>query len=359
MTALPPTVAAVPAPTGLRNALSACRHRTGLGLGTTLALLAIGLASAPAADAQGAVFSIMPVSRQPYFVFRSSPGSTVQGKLRVVNDGATTGKVALSAVDATTGQTSGAVYLSAGAKRRDVGRWLSLSAATLTLGPRQSKIVTFSVRVPARVRGGQHLGGLVAAPVQARATRITHRAKATFRVNIKEIAIVAVEVNLPGARRQRMSITSLGASGRPGYQTLLIGLANIGNTLVKGAGRLTVSTAGGSPRLAQSFALDTFVPHTSIAFPLYVRGKRLPPGRYIGTVTIRYGHGHKLRRTFGFTISGHQLRQTYGTVAPYGVGGPGSGSSMPAWALGLGAVALVGLSVGGSSRYFRRRAARS
>jgi hypothetical protein len=335
------------------------RHRlTGLCVLATVALSAAGLVPASGASAQGAVFSITPVKREPYFIFHTSPGGVVSGQVRIVNVSASAGQVALYPVDATTGQTSGAVYLSAQAQRRGVGRWLSLSTSILTLGARQHRVVSFSLRVPPGTSAGQHLGGLVAAPLKPQSTRATTRGRNSFHVNIQEISIVAVQVNLPGPARQQMAISDLVASGRPGYQTLLIGLGNTGNTLVKGTGRLTVSRTGGSRVLERSFPLDTFVPQTRIAFPVYVRGRRLPAGAYVAEVVITYGSGHQVRRTFHFGISSHQVRQTYGTTGTSnGTGASSSGSSIPVWALVLGAVLLVGGSVVGSSLYFRRRAA--
>jgi hypothetical protein len=319
-------------------------------------VLAAGLAGAPSAAAQGAVFSITPVNQQPYFVFKGVPGRTLHGAVRVVNDSSVAGRVSLYAVDATTGQTSGAVYLSPGARRRDVGRWVRLSAHSLWLAAHGSRTVSFVVSVPRGSPGGQHLGGLVAAPIEARETQTRRAGKRAFQVKIRQIAIVAVQVSLPGAAVQRMGIRSLAASGQPRYQTLLVGLANTGNTLVKGAGRLTIS-GHGRRVLDSAFALDRFVPRTHVAFPVYVRGKRVPPGRYVAVVSIRYGHGHTLRRVFGLTISAGQVRRTYGTnAASLGGGQPGN-AAPPGWALGLGALALVGVSVGGSSLYFRRRSA--
>jgi hypothetical protein len=335
------------------------RHRlTGLCALATVALSAASLVPAPVASAQGAVFSITPAKREPYFIFHTSPGGVVSGQVRIVNVSASAGQVALYPVDATTGQTSGAVYLSAQAQRRGVGRWLSLSTSILTLGARQHRVVSFSVRVPPGSSAGQHLGGLVAAPLKPQSTRATTRGRNTFHVNIQEISIVAVQVDLPGPARQQMVISDLVASGRPGYQTLLIGLGNTGNTLVKGTGRITVSRAGGGRVLQRSFPLDTFVPQTRIAFPVYVRGPRLPAGSYVAEVVITYGSGHRVSRTFRFAISTHQVRQTYGTTGTSNsTGASSSGSSIPVWVLVLGAVLLVGGSVGGSSLYFRRRAA--
>jgi hypothetical protein len=320
------------------------------------AAIAICLASAPAAWAQGATFSITPLNREPFFVFHSTPGHVLRGRVRVVNVSATPGSVALYPVDATTGQTSGAVYQSTNAERRDVGAWIRLSRSQLTLGPHGGATVAFSVTIPPPTRQGEHLGGLVARPLQLRSTSVVGKGKHSFRVNVEQIAIVAVQVDLPGVD-QRMDITSLSAGGRPGYQTLALGLANIGDALVKGRGTLTVSNASGKQVLNQAFPLDTFVPHTQIAYPVYVRQGRLAPGGYRGTVTIYYGDGHRLSKTFGFAISSQQVRQTFGSSPSGPTAGRRSSSSIPTWALGLGGAGLVGLSVGGSALYFRRRPA--
>lgn len=100
-------------------------------------------------------------------------------------------------------------------------------------------------------------------------------------------------------------------------------------------------------------------PRPGSPFPVYVRGPRLAPGPYVAQVAIRYGNGHRLRRTFRFTISAHQLRQVYGTTGTSATTtqAGSSASSIPVWGLVLGAVLIIGASVGESSLDFRRRAA--
>ena len=326
-------------------------------LALVISLTGLGsLASAAAAAGAGPVFSITPTTRAPYFVFNSSPGTQIQGAVRVVNVSSDAGTARLFAVDATTGQTSGAVYESEGAPRRVVGAWTKLAASTLTLGPHQGATVSFSVAVPAGEAAGQYLGGLVAAPVVPTATSTTTKGSHTFHVNIQEISVVAVQVNLPGPRVRSLRITGVSASGRPGYQTLLLGLDNAGNSLLKGRGRLTVSRSG-RPVLDQTFPLDTMVPGTSIDYPVYVRGARLPPGLYVATVNVPYTGGQVAHGTFTFDISSSQVRQTFGSTVPPDAAIPSakSSSSVPAWAIGLGALALVAASIGGSALYFRRR----
>jgi hypothetical protein len=341
--------------TGRFHRLSRVRHRTLCRLSaiSALALAAFGAVAAPAVA--GSAFSITPIGSRPYFVFNARPGATISDQVRIVNVSGTTGTVRLSAVDASTGQTGGIVYLSTAAPRRAVGSWIKLSTRSLLLGPHASTVVPFTVTVPAGTAAGEYVGGLVAAPVVPTATHTGGSGGHHFRVLVIEIAIVAVQLNLPGPAVQRMAITSAGASGRPGYQTIVLGLANTGSTLVKGHGALSVSGASGAPLLSQSFPLDTFLPHTSISYPVYVHGRRLAPGTYRVRVTVTYGHGAHTTRSFPLTISAGQVRQTYGSAAPHGLGGSSGGSSPPIWLLVLvGALLVIG-GVGGSAFFFRHR----
>lgn len=334
------------------------RMRASRRVGTVLAsAMLLALVGATPAAAAGATFSITPTSRAPYFIFKSSPGATITGQVRVVNVSGTPGQAKLFAVDATTGQTSGAVYKSEGAARHGVGAWISLATSTVSLGPHKGARVPFTVHVPSGIAGGQYLGGLVVAPLKPVTTKATKRGKSSFHVNIQEIGIVAVQVNLPGALVHKIKLTGVSASGRPGYQTLLLGLMNSGNTLVKGKGKIAVYRSGRKV-LGQSFSLDTMVPHTSIQFPVYVRGKRLPPGTYTAHVTVTYAGDPVVQGTFTFTISSGQVRKTYGTTVPPGAPIGSGSSSVPIWAIALGALALIALSVGGSALYFRRRLAK-
>src|SRR5437899_2587462 len=65
------------------------------------------------------IFGVQPVHYDPnqpvtkaYFVFDTHLGTVLDNSVRVTHNGTATGTVSLYAVDATTGQTSGTVYLS-------------------------------------------------------------------------------------------------------------------------------------------------------------------------------------------------------------------------------------------------------
>jgi WxL interacting protein linking bacterial and host surfaces len=323
-------------------------------------LLAAGgvmaMAGAPAVAQGAATFALKPSAasvKRGYFVEAARPGERISDEVQVINVGDRAGRVRIFAVDATTGQTSGVVYGSSEQRRHGVGAWMRLGARMVTLAPGESRTVPFTVLVPSGAPGGEQLGGIVAAPVLPVAHRAGREGNGAFRIDVREQAIVAVQVSLPGRRLESLAITTVRPGGTHGFQALLVGLANRGNTLLKGQGTLTVADRRGSVRKRASFALDTFVPRTRIAYPVYLHGTALGAGRYVARVTIRYGSGRRMARTVPFAVTRRQVKQVFGSATAGSGGGGGSGPSV--LLLVLGGIGLVLLGAGGSALVVRRR----
>lgn len=322
----------------------------------------LGLAAvavAPAARAAGpaqAVFALRPVhfdtampATRSYFVLRARPGQTIASEVRVTNVGAAAGTALLYPVDATTGQTSGAVYESRGAARRDVGAWLRVAATSVALRPGESRIVAFELRVPAHVRPGDHLGGIVAENTDVRGATAGARAGGRvggFRIRIRQLTIVAVQVELPGARIAELQLGSVGAGGSHGYQQLLLALRNTGTVMLKPTGTLTV-TDDRRRRVAHArLRLDTFLPRTAIDYPVLVRGRVLPAGSYRAHVVLRYD-GHSIGAERPFTIGRAQVTQVYS--APPAAAPPAARAASTLRAALPWALAGLGLAVGAAA----------
>jgi len=293
-------------------------------LGTfLLAILIFGVLGTPfdytdahAAGGQ-ASFSMQPVVYDPsnlltksYFIFGGKPGVVEKNSIRVTNTGNIAGTANLYPVDATTAQTSGAVYLGKNDPRKDVGAWVTLGVQQVTLNPGQSQVIPFQVAIPANVRSGQHLGGIVAENA-AQQTSTSTKNNSTFQVKVKTLTIVAIQVNLPGAPVEQLSASSIQAGGDNGYQRLLVGLSNSGNMMLKPYGSLQVSNAQGAVVKNISLKLDTFLPQTSITYPVNITGQALGAGDYQAALTLTYGDGKVLHYNTSFTITQQQLSQVF------------------------------------------------
>src|SRR5690242_20253101 len=101
-----------------------CARRGRTALVAVLAAVAALAAVAGSARAAAPTVSLTPVGpagAKGYFVYSAHGGSRISGQVSLVNTSAVKGTVLLYAVDATTGQTTGAVYQSRARRRRDVG----------------------------------------------------------------------------------------------------------------------------------------------------------------------------------------------------------------------------------------------
>lgn len=318
-------------------------------VGATLAAMC---ALTGTALAKGPTFALQPMSKGAYYTFDAARGKTVTGRIRVFNTGTSAGVVHLYAVDATTGPTSGAAYLTEPGRATDVGAWTRLSTTTVSLRPGKSKVVAFQVRVPDDARTGDHLGGITADPGAKKGDTV-NRKGSSFRIDVRTLTVIAVKTTVPGPRPAALDVDGVKGGGLHSYQQLFLHLRNSGNVLLKGSGSVSVSGDGRAAKHAK-FTLDTFVPRTQIDYPVFVPGKALAAGHYSATVTLHYP-GRTVTRTFGFKIGAKELEQVYGSHPPAAVASP---RSLPVLSLIVGGIVLLILGFVTAALIFRRREAK-
>lgn len=287
-------------------------------LGIIVLLSGLG-ATAVFAD-QGANFSLqVPISsaapqKQSYYILEGQSGTTLENSIWVVNVGTAVGTVQLYAVDMVTGNTGGAMFLLRDDARQVTGSWITLADSELTLAAGESREIPFTVSIPADARAGEHLGGIVAEAVEAVETLDVHENadSASFQVKVKSRNAVAVQVNLPGALVEQIDVTGITAGGHGGYQTLALGLGNVGNVMLRPTGRLVVSDEAGEQVQDLQFAMDTFLPETAVQYPLFVEEAALPAGEYRADLTLQYGLDKQSAHQLSFAITEAQVAQVFG-----------------------------------------------
>ena len=301
-----------------------------LALSVLGAALVGAVVSLPAGAASGgASFALVPqhydprlASTQSYFVIAAHPGDTVTNSVRVRNVGTQSGTALLYPADATTGQTSGAVYLDRTKARRGVGAWVTLGARSVTLGPGESRVVPVTVHVPASAKPGDHLGGIV-----AENAAVSGGGSGALRIRVRHLTIAAVLVQIPGQAMAAIAVTGARAGGEHGYQYVYLHLNSSGSLTTKPSGRLTVTDSTGKVVASRIFELDTFVPRTAIDYPILLPRVALRPGAYRAKVDLTYaaaaigyrsaaGQGTTVSRSFSFTVSGGQYAHVFRGAPP-------------------------------------------
>ncbi|MEJ7715757.1 MAG: hypothetical protein WKF40_08700 [Thermoleophilaceae bacterium] len=144
---------------------------------------------------------------------------------------------------------------------------------------------------------------------------------------------MAVQVNVPGPRVNKLLIDAAKSGGsQGGNQTVLLGLRNDGNTMVKPTLAVQVKD-GGRVLQRRRVKLDTFLAHTRIDYPVPVRKKALPSGSYTASVVIDDGLGHVSRADRDFKVSSKQVKQVFGKDSPLAQESGRSLTSYLPWAL--------------------------
>jgi len=307
-----------------------------MGMGTSMSVASAG----PNIGLQPAYFDPRNPITQSYFIFHTTPGAHFKSAIRVSNTGLVAGRANLYSTDATTGATSGTVYLGRDRTPNEVGAWINLSASSFILGAGQSRLISFNVAPPKNVRPGEHVGGIAVEVTPLNIIRSPVQ-KGQMQIRTRIITIVAVELIFPGSTIQSLSATGVQAGGANNYQTLSLKLQNKSTIMVKPHGTLELFNARGSLLQSMPVMMDTFLPNTSINYPIYLK-QTLEAGKYQAQLTLQYGDNHTLSYHTSFSITTQQIQQVFSTSRTTQSSQAGAGpannplTSLPWWVLLVG-----------------------
>jgi hypothetical protein len=315
------------------------------------AVILAGLVLAPAAAATGGpVFGLRAAGNPKlgYFVYKLAPGASKQGSVIVSNVGTASGTVKLFTADGTTGPTSGTVYETDSAPKA-TGAWVSLAKTSLTLAPGAHGTVPFTVHVPAGAKPGQWVAGIVAETSHKVASQKPGQ-KARVQIKIRDLTIVAVQVNVPGPPVIAFKIGGVTTGGTAGFQKVIVHVASAGNVLVKPRGSVTIYAKSGALVESLPFTMDTFLPQTAIDYPILLK-KALAAGDYQALVRMTVpGVAGASTTTVSarprFSVSNADVKQVFSSAQPTQAppGSPpvaSSSSGIPVWAYVAGAVLVA------------------
>jgi hypothetical protein len=141
-----------------------------------LASAAVVAMPSPVRAADNGSFAVEPSPlhghTRPTVELSVAPGKTVRDSVTIRNETSASIPFRLYATDAYDDGTGTFVLRGSTEPRRDVGAWVTLPFAEITVPPHGTAVVPFTVTVPATARSGDHAGGIVAlsSPGQAGAT---------------------------------------------------------------------------------------------------------------------------------------------------------------------------------------------
>jgi hypothetical protein len=314
----------------------------------SLALAATAAAPAPAATrpaAKAPAFALLAAGDSGSRVMRASPGRTLRGAVIVRNVSSRRVTVRLQPADIRNAANGNADYITT--RLAQAGRWLKLSATTVRLSPKSSRLVAFTVRVPANARGASHYAGIVAVDASELATAKAPRKRSTKRTGFSFSRInrqaLPITIRLPGPLKRKLTLRNVKLDVQPAGAGLMLGLQPRGSVLMQDAKvRLRVSR-GTRTILKHASTLGQLFPGSKLDYRIAWKGQPTEGSyRVKGVIRPRAAKPVYIDQSVKFTpAKAKELKRETPPVAT----APGAGTTPPwVWiALAGGAALLLAL----------------
>jgi hypothetical protein len=247
-----------------------------------------------------------------YMEYDAAAGQTITDTLTLQNTGSSPATFVVFAADGLTSQATGVVYGDeahpfpdgpSGNGEYGAGRWISLSQSSASLAPGESTTINVTIAVPPAATPGDWVGAVSAEnPVPTRAGG-QFGLSVTTRTTIAAVLHVAGPAKIEGVNVGSPFVTVENKT----RQILNIPLQYFGDVLVKPYVNIRLDDARGRTLLQINRQLDTFVPHTTLIFPVPLDSLLLDPGNY--HVPIDFGpQGHEQHFDRSFSVTGPQAQ---------------------------------------------------
>ena len=226
-----------------------------------------------------------------YFTHYLEPGDTLIDEALVVNEGNLPVRLQVYVAEAMTAINGGTAFGHRKDNYSGAADWITLEVEEVSLRPGETRIVPFTITVPADAPPGDHVAGLLveALPMVSETGTGDPAEEPQFAIEVVQRVGVAVVIDVPGDRVAELTITDI-RLGQQHEQGAIFELAvhNTGNVMVNGHGTLTVTDPSGKELASVPLNMDTVLAGDATFFyidhPLL-----LTDGNYLLHATVEYG----------------------------------------------------------------------
>ena len=185
------------------------------------------------------------------------------------------------------------------APRKGLAKWVTMNAYSLTLAPKETRTVGYSIAVPAAATGEERIGGIVA----ERATAVKSKSKGKIRINVLPRAAILLIQRLPGRLIEKMQLLAFGRNWEGNRIRFSFLLKNFGNVHEDPAAKIDISSYFTHTKIdtLDVSSLGTVFPKRTAS--LSALWKETPIlGFYKASAKITYGHDKKKTITDSMTV---------------------------------------------------------
>jgi len=221
---------------------------------------------------------------QSWFIYNLNPGDYKIDEVQLVNLSDNRVTIDIYPVDALTTKEGAFALRNREEPKQDVGAWIKLLFSEITLEPRESRALPFSISVPKDVEVGDHTGGLVVEK------KIAEESPSDQQFGMKIVTRVGVRmyVRALGEINESLSIekffTKLTNQGR----WFVLELKNLGNVRLAPEGSIAIKDI--FQRNVASLTIEKsgeVFPKKSVTREILL-SKKLILGRFVALATLNY-----------------------------------------------------------------------
>lgn len=248
------------------------------------------------AQAEETGFSISPVpasdpaiTANGYFIYKVQSSTSVTGSVMIKNPGSVPLTIQLAAVDAITAQTGGSAFTTADVTPTRAGTWLKFAESSVTLPAGMQRPVDFTVTMPKSLKPGQYLAGISAYIPNVPPTAVAGQAgtKMGARITTQTRYVIGVQLDVQGTWTPSLKIEAVALVEQPSGPFIGVTLKNSGDEFIKPSGSIVMTNTAGTRVLDQPIEMGTFIPGTSVVYPIHWSGV-MAPGMYQVHVKLAY-----------------------------------------------------------------------
>lgn len=219
-------------------------------------------------------FVVEPVG-QPgsYITLTINPGVTVSATVALGNAGTEAVNARTYAADVYTIANGGFGLTTADAPVTGTARWLDYTTEEIDLAPLTKIERTFHVSVPEKTKPGQYIAGIALETAEPIAVGGSDMLKQTI------VKAIAVFITVPGPVEPKLEIGEATIKQSGSGQTLVVAIKNPGNVLLKPAGTLELTAAGGTVILTTPVQMGSVYARTDTTLEVAIPTV-LDPGTY-------------------------------------------------------------------------------
>jgi len=230
-----------------------------------------------------------------WFIYTLESGETKKGKVDVINSSNEPQDIKIYPVDAVTTQDGAFAPEPEDKEKIDVGAWITLSESEVSLRPKETKTIKFTLKVPENAEVGDHMGAII-----AQNKKIPEAEEGTGMRIVTRVG-ARIYLTVPGELIKKLEFEKFTWKLEDRQVTFYLDLANKGNVRLSPKGEIEIKNIFGKVIDKIEITEREVFPRSTIIVPIKWE-KRPFFGKFTAMATVTYDVDKTLTQKVTFWI---------------------------------------------------------